>query len=474
MSDFSLPHSLEIEQALLGGLLYDNSLFEKVSDFLEPGHFFAPLHQRLFEAIAGFLQRNSVASPLTLAPFFKDDPALAEKDAAAYLTDLGANVMSLASLKDYGQQIKDFYLRRKLMGIADQLRNTVASPKLNENATAAIEEAEQSLFQLVNTGQEERGFERLGNAIVQAIHSSEKAFKRDSHVVGVTTGLRDLDATLGGLHPSDLVIVAARPSMGKTSLITNIAFEAAKRFEKTAGKEGAPVAFFSLEMSCEQIAMRLLAQESGIASDRIRRGAISQADFPKFVEVSQTLSKLPFYMDDTPGLTVSSLRTRARRLARQKGLGLIVIDYLQLLSGGKQSAENRVQELSAITRQLKQLAKELQVPVMAASQLSRSVEQRDDKRPMLSDLRESGSIEQDADVVMFIYRAEYYIARQKPAEDSEKMSNWQHAMEKVYNKAEIMITKQRHGPIRNIDVHFNSLLTKFSDLASRPEGDRAA
>ncbi|MGB1229613.1 MAG: replicative DNA helicase [Holosporaceae bacterium] len=459
----ALPYNLELEQALLGALLHNNKLLEHVGDFLQPPHFFDPLHGRIFDAIQVCAQKGSLASPLTLMPFFKEDKALVDLGGAQYLAELGKHIISLTSTKSYGQQIYDFYLRRQLIEVGETLLQDAQNVTLEKNAKDHIETAEEKLFHLASLGEDERAVTPFRSALLDAIQTAETAFKRDSHVVGVTTGLRDLDKQLGGLHPSDLVIIAGRPSMGKTGLSTNIAFNAAKAFMKTDGKEGAPCAFFSLEMSAEQIAMRLLGQESGISSDRIRRGSVSQEDFPKFVDVSRTLNSLPFYIDDTPALTVSALRTKARRILRQHGLGLIVIDYLQLLAGNK--AENRVQELSYITRQLKALAKELNVPVIAASQLSRSVEQREDKRPMLADLRESGSIEQDADVVMFIYREEYYMSRQKPAENSDKMSDWQDKMSRVHNQADIMIAKQRHGPIGQVTLHFNGMLTKFSDLA---------
>lgn len=462
----ALPHNLEIEQALLGALLHKNELYESVGEIADTAHFFDPLHARIFEAIKTLVQKGSLASPITLAPFFESDPTLEKDKAKSYLISLGQNVLSFAGVTDYAKQLKDLYLRRQLVDLSDTLKQQAQKPSLESTAEDHIESAENILFKLSETGKNAHNFSSLSQALTEAIQTSEKAFQRDSHVVGVTTGLKDLDKPLGGLHPSDLVIVAARPSMGKTSLITNMAFNAAKKYLDSNGTDGASVAFFSLEMSAEQIAMRLLGQESGIASDRIRRGSISQEDFPTFIKVSDTLSQIPFYIDDTPGLTVSALRTRARRLARKKGLGLIIVDYLQLLSGGTNNPENRVQELSAITRQLKHLAKELAVPVIAASQLSRSVEQREDKRPMLSDLRESGSIEQDADVVMFIYREEYYTGRQKPAEGSDKMAAWKETMEKVYNRAEVMIAKQRHGPISNVPLHFNGMLTKFSDLAT--------
>ena len=459
----ALPHNLELEQALLGALLHNNKLIEYVDDFLQEPHFFDPLHGRIFKAIRTCTQKGGLASPLTLTPFFQDDKALLDLGGIEYLSDLSKNIVSLTSTKSYGEQIYDFYLRRQLIDVGSTLSEDAKNITLEKSARTHIEAAEEKLFHLASMGTEERPLSPFKTALLSAIETAETAFKRDSHVVGITTGLKDLDRQLGGLHPSDLIIVAGRPSMGKTGLATNIAFNAAKAFMETNGKEGAACAFFSLEMSSEQIAMRLLGQESGISSDRIRRGAISQDDFPRFVDVSRKLNHLPFYIDDTPALTVGALRTKARRLLRQKNLGLIVIDYLQLLAG--KHAENRVQELSQITRQLKALAKELNVPVIAASQLSRSVEQREDKKPMLSDLRESGSIEQDADVVMFIYREEYYLSRQKPSENSEKMGDWQAKMNQVHNQAEIIVAKQRHGPIGQMTLHFNGMLTKFSDLA---------
>ncbi len=469
LNQTSLPSNLEAEQALLGALLSENSLFERVGDFLRPEHFVDPLHVRLFEAIGSFVQRGQLANPITLRDYFQEDEALEQVGGASYLANLVGSTVSFSNSLDYGRQIYDLYLRRQLIHVGEEIVQNARTHDLETTALSHIEGAEKRLFDLATTGQSERGFQKFSSALTQAITTAEVAFKRDSHVVGVTTGFLDVDHKLGGLHPSDLLIIAGRPSMGKTALATNMAFNAAQAFLKNPETgSGAPVAFFSLEMSAEQLALRLLSQETGVASDRIRRGAISQQDFPKFVEVSQTLSQLPFFIDDTPALSVASLRTRARRLKRQEGLGLIVIDYLQLMtSGGKTSSENRVQEVSEITRGLKSLAKELNVPVIAASQLSRSVEQREDKRPQLADLRESGSIEQDADVVMFIYRQEYYTSRQKPNEGSEKMLLWQQQMGDVHNRAEVIVAKQRHGPIGTVTLHFEGMLTKFSNFTER-------
>jgi len=457
------PHNIELEQAVLGALLHDNNLFEKVDFLLKATYFYHPVHAKIYEVMEGLFQKGSIASPLTLAPFFKEDNGLKELGGATYFTTLGEHILSFASLGDYAKQIHDFYLRRQLIQIGQNLIEESAHITLKKNALHHIEKTEERLFHLASQGVENKGFLAFNEALAESIQTAETAFKSESHVVGVTTGLKDMDKQLGGLHPSDLIIIAGRPSMGKTGLAAGIGFNAAKAYLNSQGATGAACAFFSLEMSAEQIATRLLSQESGISSDKIRRGAISQDDFPKFLEVSRTLSALPLYIDDTPALSVASIRTRARRLMRQKGLGLIVIDYLQLLSSDH--SENRVQELSHITRQLKALAKELHIPVIAASQLSRLVEQREDKRPMLSDLRESGSIEQDADVVMFIYREAYYVGRQKPPEESDKMATWQEKMNHIHNIAEVMVAKQRHGPIGQITLHFNGMLTKFSDKA---------
>ncbi|MBX9786951.1 MAG: replicative DNA helicase [Alphaproteobacteria bacterium] len=460
------PHSVEAEQALLGALLHNNLAFERVAEFLRPEHFSDPTHGRIYEAISQLIMRNHIADPITLKEYFDRDNALAEVGGGQYLAELAASVVSIINTEDYGRKIHDFYLRRQLVDVGEGIVNDAHTYDLDVAATDQIEIAEKKLFDLASVGQQERGLETFSSALKQALVSAEVAYKRDSHVVGVTTGFKKVDECLGGFHPSDLIIVAGRPSMGKTALTTNFAFNAARTaLEKN---EGGAVAFFSLEMSAEQLANRILGQESGLSSDLIRRGDIGKSDFPKLVEVSNRLNSLPFYIDDTPGLSVPALRTRARRLKRQGGLGMIIIDYLQLLSSpGKRAAENRVLELSEITRNLKALAKELHVPVIACSQLSRSVEQRDDKRPQLADLRESGSIEQDADVVMFVYREEYYLSRKKPTGSDDKIAEWEKAMGSVANIAEVIIAKQRHGPIGTVQLHFEGRLTKFSDLADQ-------
>ncbi len=458
------PQSLEAEQALLGALLHNNLAFERISELLRPEHFSDPAHGRIYEAISNLINRGHIADPITLKEYFDRDDALSEVGGGQYLAQLAASVISVINTSDYGKKIYDFYLRRQLIDVGEGIVNEAHAYDLDVSATNQIEMAEKKLFDLATTGEQERGLQSFSISLKHALNSAEVAYKRDSHVVGVTTGFKKMDECLGGFHPSDLIILAGRPSMGKTALATNFAFNASRaNLEK---KEGAAVAFFSLEMSSEQLANRILGQESGLSSDLIRRGDIGKSDFPRLVEVSNRLNALPFFIDDTPALSVPAIRTRARRLKRQEGLGMIVIDYLQLIgSPGKKSSENRVQELSEITRGLKALAKELNVPVLALSQLSRAVEQRDDKRPQLSDLRESGSIEQDADVVMFVYREEYYLSRKRPTGSDDKVAEWEKSLGSVANIAEVIMAKQRHGPIGTVQLHFEGRLTKFSDLA---------
>lgn len=459
------PHNYEAEKALLGALLHNNQAYEKVSEYLIPEHFADSAHGKIYEAISSLVEHGQVADPITLRDYFEREEALAEVGGTEFLAQLAGSVVSVINVKDYGSLIHDLAIRRQLINLGEGVVNDSYTPRLKVSAQDLIESTEQQLYDLATAGQTERGFVPFSSALTQSIQSAEVAFKRDSHVVGVATGLMDLDRHLGGLHPSDLIILAGRPSMGKTALATNIAFNAACAFHEKNEKEGAQVAFFSLEMSAEQIATRLLGQEARISSDKIRRGELKKDDFPNFVDVSRRLASIPLYIDDTPALSVSGLRTRARRLKRKSGLGLIVVDYLQLLGVAPGSrADSRVQEVSEMTRALKGLAKELDVPIILLSQLSRAVEQRDDKRPQLADLRESGSIEQDADIVMFVYREEYYEARKEPPMESDKHAEWQERMSKIHNVAEVIVSKQRHGPIGTVKVHFEGPLTKFSDL----------
>jgi replicative DNA helicase len=462
-----LPHNMEAEQGLLGALLVDNRALEKIGDFLKAEHFSVPAHQRIYEAAVILIERGQSASPVTLKGYFEKDDELKAVGGARYLAELAGNVVSVVNVKDYGQTIYELYLRRQLISVGEEMVNDAYEYDLERDAVQTIEKAEGNLFKLAESGDSRGGFKTLKDSVAEAIDIAEQAFHTDGHVTGATTGLRDLDHQLGGLHKSDLLILAGRPSMGKSALAMNISFNTAKKYAQTGGAEGAIVGFFSLEMSADQLATRILADESGISGDAIRKGNIREEDFRKFVEASQVLSQVPLYIDDTPALSISAVRTRARRLKRQHGLGLLVVDYLQLLrgNGSKQGQENRVQEVSEITRGLKAIAKELDIPVLALSQLSRTVEQREDKRPQLSDLRESGSIEQDADVVMFVYRAEYYLDREKPEEgDMEKFTKWQEKIDAVRNMGECIVSKQRHGPIGTVPMHFDGPKTKFSDF----------
>ncbi len=462
-----LPHNQEAEQGLLGALLIDNRAQEKVGDFLKAGHFFLPVHQRIYDAIVKLIDRGQNASPVSLKNYFEKDEDLKEQGGAEYLAELAASVVSVINAEHYARNIYDLHLRRELISLGEEVVNEAYDHNLDVEARSTIEMAEARLYDLGESGEARGNFTTLRDSVVTAIKHAEKAFNTDGFVTGVTTGLTDMDKKLGGLQPSDLVILAGRPSMGKTALATNMAYRAAEAFATSGGKEGGRVGFFSLEMSADQLATRILADLSGIPSDSIRKGNIKQEDFRTFAEASQKLSLVPLYIDDTPALSIGAVRTRARRLKRQHGLDMLVIDYLQLLqgSGSRQSTENRVQEVSEITRGLKAIAKELQIPVLALSQLSRQVEQREDKRPQLSDLRESGSIEQDADVVMFVYREEYYLSRAEPEPGTEKHLKWQERCSAAHNVAESIIAKQRHGPIGTVRLHFEPNFTRFSDLA---------
>jgi replicative DNA helicase len=479
------PVNLEAEQQLLGALLANNKAYDRVVEFLLPQHFADERHARIYEAIGQLLARGMVANPVTLKTRFEQDQSLAEIGGVQYLARLASSVVAVINAGDYGRLIHDLFLRRELIGLGSDVVNDAFATDTDITAREQMEAAEQKLFDLARQGETEGGFKEFRAALTEAINMAELAYKRDSQVTGVTTGLDDMDKKLGGFHPSDLVILAGRPSMGKTALATKMAFAAALAFKERILEdgqretvEGAKVAFFSLEMSAEQLATRLLSEVTEIPSDKIRRGEVRGEDFPRFVEASQRLHRLPLYIDDTPALSISALRTRARRLARTTGLGLIVIDYLQLLTlPANMRPESRVQEISAITRGLKAIAKELHVPVLALSQLSRAVEMREDKRPQLADLRESGTIEQDADVVMFVFREEYYHARAEPGrradEADEKFNDryekWQQRGQEIHNVAEVIIGKQRHGPIGTVRLFFDGTYTKFDNLAG---GDR--
>jgi replicative DNA helicase len=468
------PHNYEAEQGLLGALLVNNNAYERVGDFLRAEHFADPAHGRIFTAIGKLVERGQIANPVTLKALFDQDGALAEVGGAQYLVKLAASVVAIVNAEDYGRTIQDLYLRRQLIGVGEDMVNVAHKQELDVSATDQIELAEAKLFSLADSGQAERGFMPFSQAMANSIEMAERAFKRDGKLTGVPTGLTDMDKLLGGLHPSDLVVLAARPGMGKTALACNMAFNAAVQAVDDPEAERFVVAFFSLEMSAEQLATRILAEQIEVPSEKIRRGELNEEDFRRLVQASQRLERTPIFIDDTPAITVTALRTRARRLKRQHGLHLIAVDYLQLMrpTAGSKS-ENRVQEISDITRSLKAIAKELQVPVLAMAQLSRAVEQREDKRPQLSDLRESGSIEQDADVVMFIYREEYYHKREepirRPEENDEKfhdrVEKWKAHGEAIYGIAEVIVGKQRHGPTGAVKLNFDGPTTKFSNLA---------
>lgn len=459
-----MPHNQEAEQALLGALLVNNNAIEKVTEFLRPEHFFVPVHGRIFEAINTFFERGLNATPVTLKGYFEKDDDLKDVGGPAYLAEIASYVVSVVNVEDYGRTIFEHHLRRQLIALGEDLVGGAYEHDLDSPASKQIEQAESKLYELAQFGEFKGGFTKLEQSVLAAIQTAKKARESGGGVTGVTTGLADLDKQLGGLHKSDLIILAGRPSMGKSVLGMNLAYNAALRHYETGGKEGAVAAVFSLEMSAEQLATRLLADVVQISGDKIRKGQINQQDFRKFAEASNLLASVPLYIDDTPALTIAHIRARARRLKRQHGLGLIVIDYLQLLGGSSsRSQDNRVQEISEISRGLKTLAKELDVPVVALSQLSRAVEQRENKRPQLSDLRESGSIEQDADVVMCLYRDEYYLAREITADMPEDHKKRQ-MLERTKNTAECIINKQRHGPIGTVYLSFIGEFTKFGNL----------
>jgi replicative DNA helicase len=477
----ALPQNVEAEAALLGALMIDNRLVEDVQLKLQAHHFFEPLHGRIYESILRMTDANRIANPVTLKPLFEADEAMKEVGGPAYLAQLTGSGAAVIGARDFAQQIYDLALLRALVGVGRELVEGALDTSEEVAPLAQIERAETELYKVAEEGGAEGKAKSFGEATKEALQMAERALNSGGHLSGITTGLETLNAKIGGLHKSDLIIVAGRPGMGKSALGTNIAFAAAQRLLRDAEdgldpakSAGAGVALFSLEMSADQLATRVLAEQSGISSENLRMGKISQQDFRQLARAAAELQTLPFYIDDTPGLTIAALRTRARRLKRQKGIGLIVVDYLQLLQGtGRNSNDNRVQEISEISRGLKKLAKELDVPVIGLSQLSRAVEQREDKRPQLSDLRESGSIEQDADIVLFIYREDYYVAAREPKAPKddddikivESYQQWQQDMGRVYGLAEVIVAKQRHGSTGKVRLKFDSRITKFSDAA---------
>ena len=468
----SAPHNIEAEQSLLGAIMVNNDAFYRVSDFLEPKHYFEPLHQTIFETASSLIRMGKIATPVTLKTFLPADTDVGGMTIGQYLARLAAEATTIINAQDYGRTIYDLALRRDLIGIGEDMVNVAYDAPVDFAPRAQIEDAERRLYELAESGRYDGGFQKFSQALTLAVDLAAKAFQRDGKLSGISTGLRDLDTKMGGLQQSDLIIVAGRPGMGKTSLATNIAYNVAQAYVAevqadgtTKAANGGVIGFFSCEMSADQLATRIVAERTGIPSSNIRRGGISEADFEKIRQVSIELQSLPFYVDETGGLSIAQLMARARRLKRQKGLDLIVIDYIQLLSGSGKRSENRVQEITEITTSLKALAKELSVPIIALSQLSRQVESREDKRPQLSDLRESGSIEQDADVVLFVYREEYYLAMKQPNPGTEEHHKWQQEMDRALGKAEVIIGKQRHGPTGTVALQFDSMVTRFGDLA---------
>jgi replicative DNA helicase len=466
------PHNFEAEQALLGAILVNNEACDRVSSFLKAEHFFDALHGRIYDHAAKLIWAGKRATPITLKTFFQGDEPVGELTVPQYLGRLAANATTIINAEDYGRTIYDLAIRRNLIQIGEGMVNTAYDAPIDAPPSVQIEDTEQKLYELAETGKYGSGFEPFSTALTDAIDMAANAYRRDGGLSGLATGFTDLDGKMGGLQPSDLIIVAGRPSMGKTALATNIAYHVAQSYRRDpnteAALDGAVVGFFSLEMSAEQLATRIISEQSYIPSERIRRGRIESEEFDRIVEISQELQNLPLYIDQTGGITVAQLAARARRLKRQRDVGLIVVDYLQLLSGStRRAAEGRVQEVSEITTGLKALAKELHVPVLALSQLSRQVEQREDKRPQLADLRESGSIEQDADVVLFVFREEYYVERRQPRENTEEHKQWQQEMDLVTGKAEVIIGKQRHGPTGTVRLQFTPEFTRFGNLAAQ-------
>ena len=467
------PNNIEAEQALLGAILVNNDAFYRVSDFLKSSHFYEPLHRKIFEIAAEFIRMGKVATPITLKTFLPADEKVGDMTVAQYIVRLAVEAVTVVNATDYGRAIYDLATRRALITVGEDMVNIAYDAPVDMSPSEQIEDAERRLFELAETGRYDGGFESFSDALKTAVDMAGAAYMRDGHLSGVSTGLRDLDHRMGGLQPSDLIIIAGRPGMGKTSLATNIAYNIAAAYEPAPQADGSfkaanggVVGFFSLEMSSEQLATRIISEQTEIPSSKIRRGDLTEADFAKLVAYTQENHKRPLFIDQTGGISIAQLSARARRLKRQRGLDVIVIDYIQLMQGSSsKSSQNRVQEITEITTGLKALGKELNVPIIALSQLSRQVENRDDKHPQLSDLRESGSIEQDADVVLFVYREEYYIKNKEPEKDTPEHLAWEAKMNEVQGKAEVIVAKQRHGPTGTVSLAFQGEFTRFSDLA---------
>ena len=456
-----LPNNIEAEQAVIGSILVSNDIFDDVGIIIDNKKFYDPVHQKIFAAIENLISKGMLANPITLKNYFENDNSLAELEGHEYLVKLTKFSTTIRQAIEYSKIVYDMHIRRELIKISETMTENASNKILDLPGNKIIEDSERLLFDLAEKGSLNTSFIKFDQALNYTIEMASNAYKNEAGIVGVPTGLTDLDDRLGGMHNSDLLIIAGRPSMGKTALATNIAFHAAKKLQEKGTKSS--IAFFSLEMSSEQLSTRILAEQSRIKSNDIRRGRISEEQFDKFIETSKNISELPLYIDETPAISIAAMSNRARRIKRLYGLDLVVVDYIQLMSAAN-TRDGRVQEISEITKGLKALAKELSVPVLALSQLSRAVEHRDIKKPQLSDLRESGSIEQDADVVMFVYREAYYLEKLEPRPATVEHAEWQAKMNEVSNLAEIIIGKQRHGPTGNINVEFEAMFTKFRDI----------
>ncbi len=468
-----LPYDVDVEQALLGAILVDNYSLERVSVSLKAEHFYDPLHQRLYDAIDRMWAKGHAVTPLTLKAAMEGDAGFVEVGGQAYLVSLAHAAPALPNVKDYARILSELATRRELIHIGEDIVHTAIEAPLDLTPAAQIEEAEKALYRIADRGRFGEGAVGFDHALAEAVRQAELALARGGQISGVPSGFDDLDGLLGGLHPSDLLIVAGRPGMGKTALATNMAFYAANLWmkDKRDGVDpprGAPVLLFSLEMAASQLSGRILSEQTEIEMRKIRTGRFTDGEWDRFVRTAQQLGDLPLYIDDTGGISIAQIAARSRRMKREKNIGMVVIDYLQLVEPAKR-AENRVQEVSEVTKGLKALAKELNVPVMALSQLSRGVDNRDDKRPVLSDLRESGSIEQDADVVMFVYREEYYLKGREPEPGTAEYTQWLEKMERVHNRAEVMVEKHRHGATNKIELFFDARFTRFSNLAAGDE-----
>ena len=468
----SPPANVEAEQALLGAILINNDAYDRVSDFLKAEHFVEEIHRRVYDIAGSLIRAGKLASPITLKTFLGDHDLGGGMTVPQYLARLAMEATTIINANDYGRTIHDLSVRRELIQIGEDVVNVAYDAPVDSTPRDQIEEAEKRLYQIAEGGRFGGGFETFSAAMKVAVDLAARAYERDGHLSGVATGLDDLDHKMGGLQASDLIIIAGRPGMGKTALATNIAFNIAKAFKGQVKPDGSNetinggiVGFFSLEMSSEQLATRIIAEQSGVPGYKIRRGDITEQEFHLVTQAMFDMQHIPFYIDQTGGISIAQLTARARRLKRQRGLDLLVVDYLQLLSGAKTRNDNRVQEITEITTGLKALAKELSVPILGLSQLSRAVEQRDDKRPQLSDLRESGSIEQDADVVIFVYREEYYLKNKEPRPGTEEHASWMTEMERAHGRAEVIIGKQRHGPTGTVELAFEAELTRFGNLA---------